>query len=71
MVGTPRLLASDNFAYVVPVDFLLYELDRPFCYDPSCGCKVDELLLMEVSHFIEDGLMTLEEGQNFVAGRTV
>ena len=61
----------DNFAYVIPVDFLLHEPDRPFCYGQTCGCKVDELLLMEVSRFIEDGLLALVEGQNFVAGRTV
>ncbi len=71
MVGTPQLSAPDNFAYVIPVDFLLHEPDRPFYFDLSCGCKVDELLLWEVSRFIEDGLMTLEEAQAFVAGRTV
>ncbi len=64
-------VVPDNFAYVVPVDFLIHEPDRPFCYDETCGCKTDERLLGEVSRFIEDGLLTLEEGQNFVAGRTV
>ncbi|MGH2493824.1 MAG: hypothetical protein ACRDIV_03885 [Ktedonobacteraceae bacterium] len=62
---------GDNFILVIPVDFLLHEPDRPFCYDMSCSCKTDERLLWEVSRFIEEGLMTLEEGQTFVAGRTV
>ena len=62
---------GDNFIFVIPVDVLLHEPDRPFCLDPTCPCKRDEWLLWEVSCYIEEGLMTLEEGQAFVAGRTV
>lgn len=71
MEGTIRPYA-DNFAFVIPVeDELLHTDEKPFCWDSTCGCKTDEWLLWEVSRFIEEGLMTLEEGQAFVAGRTV
>jgi hypothetical protein len=72
MKGTiPNAPIPDNFAYVVPVDEILHPLDKPFCWDSTCGCKTDETLLLEVSQFIHQGLMTLDEGIAFVAGRTV
>jgi len=59
--------------YTVPVipvdDDLLHTTDKPFCYDGTCGCHEDPLLISEVAHFVDDGLLTPDEATDFVAGR--
>ncbi len=41
--------------YTVPVipvdDDLLHTTDKPFCYDGTCGCHEDPLLISEVAHY--------------------
>ena len=41
---------------------------NPFCYDATCGCHEDPLLIAQVAQFVEDGLLTPAEATNFVAG---
>ncbi len=58
--------------YTVPVipteDDPLHTEDNPFCYDGTCGCHEDPLLIEEVAHFVDDGLLTPDEATDFVAG---
>jgi hypothetical protein len=61
----------DNFSIVVPVDYRLHTPEKPFCYDPTCPDKEDELLIAEVARFVTDGLMTRYEATDFVAGRGI
>lgn len=63
--------APDNFAYVVPVDYELHTPEKPFCYDQSCPCHDDELLIAEVSVHVTDGLLTPDEATDFVEGRGI
>jgi hypothetical protein len=63
---------GDNFAIVIPVeDELLHTLDKPFCWDSTCGCHNDETLLRETQQFVLDGVMTPDEAVIFVVGKTV
>ncbi len=63
---------GDNFAFVIPVeDELLHPPEKPFCWDSTCGCHEDKLLISEVAQAVQNGLMTPEEATDFVAGRTV
>lgn len=63
---------GDNFAFVIPVeDEILHTPEKPFCWDNTCSCHEDALLISEVAQAVQDGLMTPEEATNFVAGRTV
>jgi hypothetical protein len=48
----------------------LHTDEYPFCcVDPTCGCHEDPLLIAEVAHCVDDGLLTSDEATNFVAGR--
>jgi len=60
-----------DFAYVIPVDYILHEQAKPFCYDNTCDCHSDPELISEVNQFVQNGLMTSTEATNFVAGKTV
>jgi hypothetical protein len=64
-------MQTDNFSYVVPVDYRLHTPEKPFCYDQSCGCHEDELLIGVVITFIADGLMTADEANDFLRGRGI
>lgn len=66
-----HMQAPDNFAYVIPVDYILHEPARPFCFDETCGCHEDQELLAEVAQFVQDGVMTPAEATDFVAGKTI
>ena len=64
--------ADPNFAYVIPVDYLLHTPGNPFCpVDPFCPCHEDPTLIAEVSIFVQEGLMTPEEATDFVVGRMI
>src|SRR5437868_3205441 len=41
----------DNFIPVIPVDDLEHTPEKPFCWDSSCPCHEDDLLIEEVSVF--------------------
>lgn len=60
-----------NFAYVIPVDELEHTPEKPFCWDSSCPCHEDDLLIGEVATFVQEGLMTPQEATDFVAGRGI
>lgn len=61
-----------NFAYVVPVDYLLHTPGNPFCpVDPSCPCHEDSDNIAQVASFVQNGLMTPEEATDFVAGKMI
>ena len=61
----------DNFIPVIPVDNLEHTPEKPFCWDSSCPCHEDDLLIEEVSVFVQEGLMTPQEATDFVAGRGI
>ncbi len=63
--------APDNFTYLVPVDYELHTPEKPFCYDQSCSCHDDELLVIEVSLHVADGLLTPDEATDFVKGKGI
>ncbi len=63
--------APDNFAYLVPVDYELHTPEKPFCFDQSCDCHEDDLLIAEVSLHVQDGLLTPDEATDFVNGRGI
>jgi len=61
----------DHFTYLVFVDFVLHTEEKPFCYRPNCECHEDDLLIFQVSLFVQDGLMTPREATAFVEGRGI
>ena len=61
---------ADNFIPVIDSD-VLHSPEQPFCYDNTCGCHEDEMLIAEVAVFVQDGLMAPEEATDFVNGKTV
>ena len=62
---------ADNFAYVVPVDYLLHTPEKPFCYDQTCACHEDELLIGEVAQHVLDGTLSNENATDFVRGKGI
>ena len=64
-------MEPDNFSFVVPVDYRLHTPEKPFCYDKSCSCHEDELLIAHVAQQVQDGLFTPEEATDFVRGRGI
>lgn len=64
-------MEADNFSIVVPVDYHLHTPEKPFCYDETCGCHEDELLIAEVSLHVQDGLFTPDEATEFVKGKGI
>ena len=61
---------ADNFIPVISSD-VLHSPEQPFCYDETCGCHEDEMLIAEVAVLVQDGLMTPEEATDFVNGKTI
>jgi len=61
---------------VAAIDFLdpapdVYSSEKPFCYDPTCDCHEDELLILQISLYVQDGLMTPDEATDFVRGKGI
>lgn len=50
---------------------LLHRATAPFCYDPSCLCHEDPLLIAPVAQAVEAGLLTPEEASAIVAGKSL
>ena len=63
--------APDNFVYTVPVDYELHTPEKLFCYDESCPCHEDDLLLAQVHLYVLDGLLTPDEATDFVRGKGI
>jgi hypothetical protein len=62
------IMKIDIFSVVVPVDDVIHAPDKPFCYDPTCECHEDDLLIYQVYLYVLDGLMTPDEATSFVKG---
>jgi len=59
-----------NTIPVIPMeDDLLHTDETPFCSNVTCSCHEDPLLITQVAHFVEDGLLTPIEATALVAGR--
>ncbi len=63
--------APDNFSYVIPVDYILHEPGKSFCWDITCDCHEDHELIAEVHEFVQDGLMTPHEATDCIAGKSI
>lgn len=63
--------ADTNIVYVIPVDYLLHTPGNPFCYDGTCSCHDDPLLMAEVATFVSEGLLTSGEATDFVNGKMI
>ncbi len=61
----------DHSTHLVIVDYLLHTEDKPFCFDQTCECHEDDLLIFQVSLFVQDGLMTPQEATDFVKGKDI
>jgi len=65
----------DAFDYPVPVDDVPIEDEHSggklFCWNPTCTCHEDDLLIHQVYLFFLDGLMTAHEAADFVAGKGI
>lgn len=64
---------GDTSPIVIPMEGeLLHTPENPFCpVDPSCPCHEDPLLIEEVSHFVQEGLLTPLEATDFVNGKMI
>lgn len=58
---------GDNFIPVTLTDEIERIPEKPFRYDETC--HEDELLIVEVSHHVQDGLLTPDEAADFVRGK--
>jgi hypothetical protein len=61
----------DDFSIVVPVDDPVHTEARPFCWDETCPCHEDELLIALVAQQVQDGLFTPQEATEFIKGRGI
>jgi hypothetical protein len=61
----------DNFTYLIFVDHLLHTPEKPFCFEASCDCHEDDVLIFQVSPHVLDGLMTPDEATDFVMGKGI
>lgn len=60
----------------LPEYFVLNTVGRhtdeyPFCQDPECLCRENCHALAEVVFAINDGLITVEEGNRYYHGQTI
>jgi len=60
----------DNFIPVIESD-LVHTTELPFCLDASCACHEDQELIGQVSQQVQNGLLTPEEANYLVAGKTL
>jgi hypothetical protein len=61
----------DDFEFPEPVVDPLHTPEKLFCYDSTCSCHEDELLIQPVYLYVLDGLMTPSEATDFVAGKGI
>jgi hypothetical protein len=62
---------GDNFIPVIPVDYLEHTIEKPFCWNGSCACHEDLDNIAQVAQQVQEGLFTLQEATDFVAGRGI
>lgn len=62
----------DPAAISIPMeDEPLHQDTTPFCYDPSCPCHEDSLLIAPITQAVAEGLLTPDEASALVAGKTL
>lgn len=69
--ATNSTAVPDNFAYVVPVDYEYHTAGKPFCYDPDCPCHTDQEAIAGVKEQYDAGLITAEEAELIIKGKTL
>lgn len=52
-------------------DDLVHTDDHPFCYDATCDCHEDPVLIAEVTQAVADDLLTPQEASDFVASKLI
>jgi len=62
---------GDNFIPVIPLDYLEHTDEKPFCWNGSCLCREDQDNISLVAQQVQDGLFTLQEATDFVAGKGI
>ena len=63
---------GDNFIPIVAVEGELdHTKENPFCFDSTCPCHEDHILISDVWQQVQDGLFTPKEATEFVNGRTM
>jgi hypothetical protein len=60
----------EDFEYLDPVADL-HTPEKPFCWNPACPCHEDDVLIFQVSLYVQDGLMTPDEATDFVKGKGI
>jgi hypothetical protein len=61
---------SDDYELPEPVD-VEHSEEKPFCWDPTCSCHENDLLIFQVSLYVQDGLLTPDEATDFVKGKGI
>ena len=59
----PAILVSEGSLFHTP--------GNPFCYDETCGCHENPVLIAAVADAVNQGLLTPEEATRLVAGKTI
>jgi hypothetical protein len=62
---------GDNFVLVVPDAQPLHTPEQPFCGDPTCPCYEDPQNIADISQAIKDGLITSDDANHIIKGKTV
>ncbi len=64
---------EDSSIPVIPVSggSLIHTPGNPFCYDETCGCHENPVLIAAVANAINQGLLTPDEATRLVAGKTI
>lgn len=52
-------------------DDLVHTEEHLFCYDPTCGCHEDSILIAQVAQHVADGLLTPDEATDLVSGNMI
>ena len=62
---------ADNFIPVIPVDYEYHTDKKPFCWDEDCPCHSDAEHIAQVKEDYEAGLLTAEEVDMVIKGKTL
>ena len=50
---------------------VLHAKGKMFCYNPKCSCHENQLFIKCVARYVREGLLTLQEATNLVAGKHI
>ena len=65
------MLNLDDYFVDLNPDDELHTPEKPFCWDETCPCHEDDVLIFQVSLYVQDGLMTPDEATDFVKGKGI